>query len=113
MIKVFSKIFEGDAQLSFTRIRLAEAMLDIRDDLELFKVGHNVTKYQICSMILQETEVRKRVLPYKRLTGMCRCMGSHFHDWFDYHGVAFSIELREWGRTFSEFWGKTVLHIYG
>ena len=113
MIKVFSKIFEGDAQLSFTRIRLAEAMLDIRHDLELFKVGHNVTKYQICSMILQETEVRKRGLPYKRLMGMCRCMGSHFHDWFDYHGVAFSIELREWGRTFFEFWGKTVLHIYG
>ena len=52
LIKVFSKIFEGDAQLSFTRIRFAEAMLDIRHDLELFKVGHNVTKYQICSMIL-------------------------------------------------------------
>ena len=34
-------------------------MLDIRHDLELFKVGHNVTKYQMCSMILQETEVRK------------------------------------------------------
>ena len=41
---------------------------------------------------------------------MCRWMGSHFHDWFDSHGVSFSIELREWGR---EFWGKTVLHIYG
>ena len=27
--------------------------------------------------------------------------------------VAFSIELLEWGRTFSDFWGKTVLHIYG
>ena len=43
---------------------------------------------------------------------MCRCwMGSHFHDWTDYHGVA-SIELVEWGGTFSEFWDKTVLHIY-
>ena len=28
-------------------------------------------------------------------------------------GVAFSKESLEWGRTFSEFWGKTVLHIYG
>ena len=28
-------------------------------------------------------------------------------------GVAFSIELLEWGRTFSDFWGKKVLHIYG
>ena len=53
------------------------------------------------------------VLPSKRLMGMCRWMGSHFHDWRDYNGVAFSIELLEWGRTFSEFWGKTVLHIYG
>ena len=36
-----------------------------------------------------------RVLPYKRLMGMCRWMGSHFYDWIDYNGVAFSIELLE------------------
>ena len=52
------------------------------------------------------------VLPYKRLMGMCRLMGSHFHDWIDYW-LAFSIELLEWGHKFSDFWGKTVLHIYG
>ena len=46
------------------------------------------------------------VLPYKGLIGMCRWMGSHFHDWSDYHGVEFSIELLEWGRKFSDFWGK-------
>ena len=45
------------------------------------------------------------VLPDKRLMGMCRWMGSHFHDWIDYNGVAFSIELLEWGRTFSDCWG--------
>ena len=33
---------------------------------------------------------------------MFRWMGSHFHDWIDYNGVAFSIELLEWGRTFSD-----------
>ena len=44
---------------------------------------------------------------------MCRWMGSHFHDWIEDNGVAFSIELLEWGRTFSDFWDKTVLHIYG
>ena len=33
--------------------------------------------------------------------GMCRGMGSHFHDWIDYNGVAFLIDLLEWGRTFS------------
>ena len=47
---------------------------------------------------------------FKRLMGMCRWMGSHFHDWTDFHGVAFSKELLEWGHTFSDFWGKTVLH---
>ena len=46
------------------------------------------------------------VLPYKRLMGMCRWMGLHFHDWSDYNGVAFSIELLEWGCQFSDFWGK-------
>ena len=50
---------------------------------------------------------------YRRLMGMCRWMGSPFHDWFDYNGVAFSIELRAWGRTFSYFRGKIGLHIYG
>ena len=56
---------------------------------------------------------------------MCRWMGSHFCDWFNYNGVAFSIELLEWGNTFSDFLGKTCcvdlciqtvfpfLHIYG
>ena len=32
------------------------------------------------------------VLPYKRLVRMCRWMGSHFHDWIDYNGAAFSRE---------------------
>ena len=41
MIKVSNEIFEGDEQLGFTRMRFAEAMLDIRQDLEIFKVGHN------------------------------------------------------------------------
>ena len=48
------------------------------------------------------------VLPYKRLLRMCRWMGSHFHDWVDYNGVVFSMELLEWGRTFSDFWSKQV-----
>ena len=38
---------------------------------------------------------------------MCRWwMGSHLHDRSDYNGVAFSIDLLEWGRKFSDFWGK-------
>ena len=27
------------------------------------------------------------VLPYERLMGMCRWMGSHFHDWINFNGV--------------------------
>ena len=50
------------------------------------------------------------VLPHKRLVGMCRWMGPRFHDWIDYNGVAFSIELLERGRTFSDFLGFFQLH---
>ena len=32
--------------------------------------------------------------------------GSHFHDWSDYNGVAFSIELLDRDRNFSDFGGK-------
>ena len=46
------------------------------------------------------------LLPYKRPIGMCRGMGSDFHDWSDYNGVVFSIELLEWGRKFSDFGGE-------
>ena len=52
------------------------------------------------------------VLPRKKLMGMCCWMGSNFQDWIDFNGVAISRELLEWGCTFSDFWGKTVLYIY-
>ena len=47
-------------------------------------------------------------LPSKRLMGMCRWMGSNFHEWIDYNGVIFSIELLEWGSIFSRFGGKNI-----
>ena len=37
----------------------------------------------------------------KRLKEMCHWMGSYFHDCIDYNGAAFSIQLLEWGCTFS------------
>ena len=46
------------------------------------------------------------LLPYKRLIGMCRWMGSHFYDWSGYNGVAFSTVLLGWGRKFLDFGGK-------
>ena len=33
-------------------------------------------------------------------------MGSHFLELIDYNGVAFSRELLEWGRAFSDFLGQ-------
>ena len=42
------------------------------------------------------------LLPYKRLMGVCRWMGLHFHICIDYNGVA----------HFRIFGGKTVLHIH-
>ena len=45
------------------------------------------------------------VLPSKILLGMYRWMGSHFHNWTDYNGVTFLVELLEWGRKFLGFLG--------
>ena len=45
------------------------------------------------------------VLPSKRLLGIWRWMGSHFHNWTGYNGVTFLVELLEWGRKFSGFLG--------
>ena len=41
-----------------------------------------------------------------RLMGIYRWMGSHFYSLIDYYGVAVSIELLEWDRTFSGFGGS-------
>ena len=49
-------------------------------------------------------------LPYKRLMGMGHWMGSHFHDWIDYNGVAFSMELLEWGH-FRIFGVRKFYHV--
>ena len=45
------------------------------------------------------------VLPYKRVLGMCRWIGSRFQGWIDYNGVTFLVELLEWDRKFSGFLG--------
>ena len=50
-------------------------------------------------------KTRGGILPSKRLLGMCRWMGSHFHNRPDYNGVTFLVELFEWGRKFSGFLG--------
>ena len=60
---------------------------------------------QIATIITMSLGGWGGVLPDKRLMGMCCWMGSHFHDWIDYNGVAFSTELLEWGRTFSDLLG--------
>ena len=36
---------------------------------------------------------------------------SYSKSWIDYQGVPFSIELLEWGRSFSDLWGKIEFFI--
>jgi len=50
-----------------------------------------VTNVHVFISLALLTPVPGWVLPTNRLMGMCRWMGSHFHDWIDYNGVAFSI----------------------
>ena len=45
------------------------------------------------------------ILPNNRLLGMCRWMGSHFHNWTDYNGVTFFSRVTGMGRTFLGFLG--------
>ena len=42
-------------------------------------------------------------LPINGLMGMCRLIGSHFHDWTDYNGVAFSSTFSRVTRMGSHF----------
>ena len=62
--------------------------------------------FEVRSLHLIELFARGRgVLPSKRLLRMRRWMGSHFHNWIDYNGITFLVELLKWGRTFSGFLG--------
>ena len=67
---------------------------------------YKMYKYS-CVLSLRSMAARRGggggLLPYKRLMGVCHWMGSHFHEWIDYNGLAFSRELLEWGRAFSDF----------
>ena len=45
------------------------------------------------------------LLLYNGLMGMCRWMGSHFHDWIDNNGVPFSIITRMESHIFGFFAG--------
>ena len=52
------------------------------------------------------------VLPSNRLMGMCRWMGSHFHDWIDYNGVAFSMGANRATRMGSHICGISGVSIF-
>ena len=54
-----------------------------------------------CQLTITWMSIPGRVLPYKRLMGMCRWMGSHFHDWIDYNGVAFYQKIKILGLRLS------------
>ena len=39
-------------------------------------------------------------------------MESHFYDWINCNGVAFAMELPEWGRSFSFFLGVRRFFVF-
>ena len=46
-------------------------------------------KYTVSIHLLASAMPGGVVLPHRKLMGMCRWMGSHFHDWIDYNGLHF------------------------
>ena len=46
-------------------------------------------KYTVSIHLLASAMPGGVVLPHRKLMGMCRLMGSHFHDWIDYNGLHF------------------------
>ena len=71
----------------------------------LVQIIYHSSNLKFLDLCLTLKEGGGAVLPYNRVMWMCRWMESHFHVWIDYNGVAFSIELIEWGSTFSDFLG--------
>ena len=47
----------------------------------------------LTDIFLSWTLNARGVLSSNRLIGMCRWMGSHFHDWIDSNGAVFSLEF--------------------
>ena len=87
------------------------------EDSKLFvcrECFQQLTKYERAAKKLQEIKQELLstcrnspggVLPSNRLMGMCRWMGSHFHDWIDYNGVAFSLGVNRVTRMGSHICG--------
>ena len=94
-------------KIKYTLRALIRSLRYVQSNTHLVHQVH--WRYYVCGLlgwfILETVSARGGVLPSKRLLGMCRWMGSHFHNWTDYNGVTFLVELLEWGRTFSGFLG--------
>ena len=94
-----ANIFPEKIAGCFDQIRRVARTINRHQNMPSTAARHLTKKY------ISYLEPPGGVLPSKRLLGMCRWMGSHFHNWIDYNGVTFSVELLEWGRT----WGRRDL----
>ena len=63
----------------------------------------------LCSWARHFTPGRRGVLPSNGLLGMCRWMGSHFHDSTDYNGVIFCSIFNRVTRMGLSFFGTLRL----
>ena len=66
-----------------------------------------IVYFWVIVLSLSDTQLHvlffKKVVTCNKGKGMCCWFGWHFHDSLSYNGVTFSIELLEWGHTFSGF----------
>ena len=90
---VFSRL-KGHTSLSHSHVVTGEVENILRHSVML---GYIVwcTSFKITDAVVGTTLARSGgILPYKRLMGMCRWMGSHFQDWVDSWGTIFGRVTR-------------------
>ena len=66
-------------------------------------IGPKIQNLTLEYLLLPQCDPPGGGLPSNRPIGMRCWMGSHFQGWIDYNGIAFSLALLEWDRTFSGF----------
>ena len=92
-----------------------EIMFHSHANKTFLKWGLNskVTYFKTClPSAFTQSSLLEAVLPYKKLMVCAAGWGRIFTTGLTINGVAFLIELLEWGRTFSDFFGVTQFFVF-